>query len=261
MKSSAPFSLNGLLKALCALCIWVASTAATPVLVPDVSQDKISIQGDFNGAQLLLFGAITYPPGTQNRERADIVVVLKGPTESIVLREKQQVAGIWLNAASSEFRSAPGYYAVASSKPLEEIVDDKTADIYELGLDHLQLSPAGAIDNKELDRFITGLVDLNTRGRLYKNLPNSVEITDSVLYKARINLPASVPVGKYSAETFLIIDGRVEAAEIKDITIEKIGMGRFITNLSQENGFVYGLLAVLLSVVLGWAAGYLFRKM
>ncbi len=245
---------------LCGLGVLFFTTANTPVLVPDVSQDKISIKGDFNGAQLLLFGAITYPPGTQNREQADIVVVLKGPTESIVVREKQQVAGIWINAASSEFRSAPGYYAVASSRPIEEIVDDKTADIYELGLDHLQLSPAGAIDSREIGRFTSGLVDLNSRGRLYKNLPNSVEITDSVLYQARINLPASVPVGEYSAETFLIIDGRVEAAEIKDITIEKIGLGRFITNLSQQNGFIYGLLAVLISVILGWAAGYLFRK-
>ncbi len=248
-------------KALFGLAALFLVTANTPILVPDVSQDKISIKGDFNGAQLLLFGAITYPPGTQNRERADIVVVLKGPTESIVLREKQQVAGIWINAASSEFRSAPGYYAVASSRPVEEIVDDKTADIYELGLDHLQLSPAGAIESRELSRFTNGLVDLNSRGSLYKNLPNSVEITDSVLYQARINLPASVPVGEYSAETFLIIDGRVEAAEIKDITIEKIGMGRFITNLSQENGFIYGLLAVLISVIFGWGAGYLFRKM
>lgn len=235
-------------------------SANTPTLVPDVSQDKVSIRGDFNGAQLLLFGAITYSPGTSNRDKADIVVVLKGPTQSIVVREKQQIAGIWINAASSEFRSAPGYYAVASSRPVEEIVDDKTADIYELGLDHLQLSPAGAIDSGEINRFVDGLVDLNSRGRLYKNLPNSVEIEGDVLYKARINLPASVPIGEYTAETFLIIDGRVEAAEIKDITIEKTGFGRVITNLSQEYGFFYGLLAVLISVFLGWVAGYAFRK-
>ncbi len=235
-------------------------SANTPTLVPDVSQDKVSIRGDFNGAQLLLFGAITYPPGTQNRDQADIAVVLKGPTQSIVVREKQQIAGIWINAASSEFRSAPGYYAVGSSRPIAQIVDDKTADIYELGLDHLQLSPAGAIDSGEINRFVDGLVDLNSRGRLYKNLPNSVEIEGDVLYKARINLPASVPVGDYTAETFLIIDGRVEAAEIKEITIEKIGFGRLITNLSREYGFFYGLLAVLISVILGWAAGYAFRK-
>jgi uncharacterized protein (TIGR02186 family) len=240
--------------------IAMLTVAATPVLVPEVSQDRISIRGDFNGAQLLLFGAITYPPGTPNTDEADIVVVLKGPVESIVVREKQQIAGIWINAASSEFRSAPGFYAVASSKPIEQIVDSKTADIYELGLNHLQLSPAGAIDSRELDRFVDGLVDLNSRGNLFKNLPNSVKITDSVLYQARINLPASVPVGDYTAETFLILDGRVEAAEVKEITIEKIGMGRFITSLSQNNGFLYGLIAVFISVFLGWSAGYLFRK-
>ncbi|WP_373491418.1 TIGR02186 family protein [Parasphingorhabdus sp.] len=237
------------------------TVGATPVLVPEVSQDRISIRGDFNGAQLLLFGAITYPPGTRNTEQADIVVVLKGPVESIVVREKQQIAGIWINAASSEFRSAPGFYAIASSKPVDQIVDSKTADIYELGLNHLQLSPAGAIDSRELDRFVNGLVDLNSRGNLFKNLPNSVKITNSVLYQARINLPASVPVGDYTAETFLILDGRIEAAEVKEITIEKIGMGRFITNLSQNNGFLYGLIAVFISVFLGWSAGYLFRKM
>lgn len=241
--------------------IAALTMANTPVLVPEVSQDRISIRGDFNGAQLLLFGAITYPPGTRHADRADIVVVLKGPVESIVVREKRQIAGIWINADSSEFRSAPGFYAVASSKPIEQIVDGKTADIYELGLNHLQLSPAGAIDSRELDRFVDGLVDLNSRGELFKNLPNSVKITNSVLYQARINLPASVPVGDYTAETFLILDGRVEAAEIKDITIEKIGMGRFITNLSQKNGFLYGLIAVFISVFLGWSAGYLFRKM
>ena len=241
--------------------IALLTVGATPVLVPEVSQDRISIRGDFSGAQLLLFGAITYPPGTRNTDEANIVVVLKGPVESIVVREKQQIAGIWINAASSEFRSAPGFYAIASSRPVDEIVDSKTADIYELGLNHLQLSPAGAIDSSELDRFVGGLVDLNSRSNLFKNLPDSVKITNSVLYQARINLPASVPVGDYTAETFLIIDGRVEAAEVKNITIEKIGMGRFITNLSQNNGFLYGLIAVFISVFLGWSAGYLFRKM
>ena len=249
------------MKTLGALAVLFLSLGNAPVLVTECSPDRVSIKGDFSGAQLLCFGAITYPSGIRNRNGEDIVVVVKGPSQSIVLREKQQVAGIWLNAASSEFRSVPGYYAIASSRPIAEIVDNKTADIYELGLQHLQLSPASAVMSKELRRFTDGLVDLNSRGRLYKDLPKSVKIEDSVLYQTRISLPASVPVGKYTAETFLIIDGRVEAAVTKNIMIEKIGMGRFFTNLSQENGFIYGLIAVMVSVFLGWAAGYAFRKM
>ena len=83
----------------------------------------------------------------------DIAVVLKGPTEAIRLREKHKVAGIWINAQSTAFRSAPSFYALASSRPIDRIVDDRTAAIYELGLPWLQLSPIGAIDPAEQARF------------------------------------------------------------------------------------------------------------
>jgi hypothetical protein len=61
-------------------------------------------------------------------------VVLRGPTRPIIVREKQKVAGIWVNADSIDFRSAPAYYAIASSRPIDKIVDARTAAIYELGL-------------------------------------------------------------------------------------------------------------------------------
>ena len=242
------------------VCAFVLTGARGPVLVPDVSQDVVQIRGDFNGARLLLFGAINYPAGVRDPDSVDIIVVLKGPEQSITVREKQQVAGIWINAESSEFRSAPAFYALASSRPIEDIVDDRTADIYELGLHHLQLSPAGRIESDQLSRFTTGLVDRSERYGLYSAAMNSVRISDGILYRARIDLPARVPVGDYTAETFLIMDGRVIAAEVKDIRIEKTGMGRFITNMARQYGLLYGLIAVFMAVALGWLAGLAFRK-
>jgi hypothetical protein len=84
-------------------------------------------------------------------------VVLKGPTRSIVLREKQRIAGIWVNAESTEFRSAPTFFAVASSRPIGRIVDDKTAAIYELGLPWLQLSRSGPITLRNRHGFLLAL--------------------------------------------------------------------------------------------------------
>src|SRR5690606_24460696 len=98
----------------------------------------------------------------------DIVIVLKGPTEPILIREKEKTFGIWVNAASTAFRSAPSFFAVASSRPVSAIVDPRTAAIYELGLDSLQLSPSGAINPEEQARFTKGLVDLRQRQDLYK---------------------------------------------------------------------------------------------
>ncbi|MBU1258518.1 MAG: TIGR02186 family protein, partial [Alphaproteobacteria bacterium] len=97
--------------------VLLLGAATAPQLVPDVSQRDIEIQYSFTGADLLLFGAIVYPDGNRPEKPADIVVVLKGPEQSITMREKQKVAGIWVNADRASFRSAPSFYAMASSRP------------------------------------------------------------------------------------------------------------------------------------------------
>ena len=248
--------------ALLALVAPLAMGQAKPVLVPDVSQRAIDIAYSFTGADLLLFGAILYPGGRvpAGEAPADIVVVVRGPTQSILLREKEKVAGIWVNAASARYRSAPSFYAIASSRPIGQIVDARARAIYELGLDSLQLSPVSTAPPDVQRRFGKGLVDLKNRAGLYRETPHAVEITDGVLYRARVTIPARVPVGRFTAETFLIRDGRVLAAAVRDIDIRKSGFERFVARAAERAGLLYGLVAVALSVGLGWAAGALARR-
>ena len=243
-----------------ALLAPLALGQAEPRLVPDVSQRDIEIRYSFSGAELLLFGAILYPGGRTPQATPDIAVVLKGPLERIVLREKQKVAGIWMNVERVRFRSAPSFYAVASSRPLSRLVDERTAAIYELGLNNLQLSPGGGASADVLRRFEQGLIDLRRRNQLYAEYPRGVEIREGVLYRARISIPARVPVGTYTAETFLIRDGRVLAAAVRGIEIRKSGFERFIATAAEQYSFLYGLVAVALSVFFGWAAGAIWRR-
>jgi uncharacterized protein (TIGR02186 family) len=234
--------------------------AATPRLVPDVSQSRIEIRYQFTGAELLLFGAILYPGGRAPAEQADIAVVVKGPVQPLVVREKQKVAGIWMNVESARFRSAPAFYAVASSRPLGKLVDERTAAIYELGLQNLQLSPGPGNSPDVQRRFETGLIGLMQRKQLYVENPRGVNISAGVLYRARIDIPARVPVGNYTAETFLIKDGRVIAGAVRDIRIEKLGFERFVARAAERWSLAYGLVAVGLSLFLGWAASAVFRR-
>ena len=244
------------------LLMGQSKPAAKPVLVPDVSQRQIEIAYSFTGADLLLFGAILYPGGRlpDDDVPTDIVVVVKGPTQSILLREKQKIAGIWVNASRLRYRSAPSFYGMVSSRPIGEIVDGRTRAIYELGLDSLQLSPASNAPQDEQDRFARGLVDLKRRSGLYYEQPNAIEISDGVLYRARVNIPARVPVGRFTAETFLIRDGHVLAVATRDIDIRKSGFERFVARAAQRNAIAYGLAAVALSFLFGWAAGYIARR-
>ncbi len=240
------------------LALFLLTAERDPILVPEISQHEIQVRQGFTGAELLLFGAILTPDGTRAGRDYDIVVVLKGPTESIVLREKTRFAGVWINSASTEFRSAPQFFAVASSRPIAKIVDGKTAAIYELGLKWLQLSPIGAIEPDEQSRFSSGLVDLMSRHGLYKQDAAGVTVSEQVLYQARIRLPSNVATGTYTAETFAVNKGRVVASAISRVEVRKLGFERVIAEFADRHAFFYGLLAVALSVGMGWVAGRLF---
>jgi len=245
---------------LLALVAPLLIAADKPVLVPDISARQVQIRYSFTGAQLLLFGAVVYPGGRPPDRQVDIAVVLRGPVQPILVREKEQIAGIWMNADSNRFRSAPSFYAVASSRPIKDLIDERTAAIYELGLHDLQLSPGGGALPEKERRFEAGLLDLRSRQGLYSESPHGVEINGRVLYRAVITIPSQVPVGTYTAETFLIDRHKVIAAATRDIEINKSGFERYVALAARRHRLLYGLTCVLLSLGLGWAAAAAFRR-
>jgi len=229
-----------------------------PVLVPEVSQSRIEVRQGFTGADLLLYGALIAPPET--RDEYDIVVVVKGPAESVRMREKERIVGVWMNAGSSDFRSAPTFFAVASSRPVSELVDERTAAIFELGTRFIQLSPVGEIDPETQARFARGLVEMRTRAGLYSEDPRGVRIKQDVLYQARISLPSNVTTGLYTAETFAITNGRVIASATTRIEVVKVGLEGRVVLEANRNSLLYGSFAILLSVGMGLLAGQLFSR-
>jgi uncharacterized protein (TIGR02186 family) len=244
--------------ALALAALAVLTAARDPILVPEVSQHEVQVRQGFTGTQLLLFGAILEPDGRRAGRDYDIVVVLKGPTDPILLREKQKIFGIWINHASTSFRSAPSFFAVASSRPIGQIVDPRTAAIYELGLNYLQLSPSGSIEPDKQVHFTQGLVAMREREGLYKEDPKGVSINGEVLYQARIDLPSNVETGRYTAETFAIVRGRVVASGTADVEVRKQGFERLVADFALDNSFFYGLFAVALSLSMGWLAHRIF---
>lgn len=249
-----------LLLACFALLLLGAPATAAPRLITDLSQSRIDISYRFAGAELLIFGAVQYPGGRAPDEMPGIAVVLRGPVEPLTVRRKARVAGIWVNTEALRFESAPGFYAVATTRPVRELLDERNAAIYEIGLKHLQLSPATAADPETTTRFQDGLVALRAAEGLFVEQPFGVQVTDNVLYRARIPIPSAVPVGNYQAEIYLIEGGAVRARAMVPVIIDKTGFERSIYLFATEHGFLYGLLAVLVALLMGWAAGTLGQR-
>lgn len=251
--------LRLVLSLLCLLAIpGPAHAQRDPVLVPEVSQKEVQVRQGFTGTELLLFGAVIAPSGGD--EAFDVIVVLKGPAEPIRLREKRQIGGIWMNAESTAFRSAPSYFAVSSSRPIEQIVDERTAAIFEFGTEFIQLSPSGSIDLEDQARFRAGLVDLRERQGLYRTIEDGVTVREGVLYQARIGLPSNVQTGAYTAETFAVRDGRVLASAVAEVSVRKVGFERFVEVFANRQPLFYGMVAIFLSLLMGWLAGRVFNR-
>lgn len=244
----------------CLLWLVAAAAAAQPRLVADLSQSRIDISYRFAGAELLVFGAIQYPAGTKPKTDPGIAIVVRGPAEPLTVRLRERVLGIWMNTASVRFESAPGFYAVATTSPVGELLDERNAAIYEIGLSYLQLSPATYVDPDRSRLFEDGLLDVKRNAGLFIEQPYGVRLTSDVLYRARIPIPSAVPVGDYRAEIFLIEDGRVRARATAPIIIDKSGFERGVYLFAQQRGFLYGLISVALAMGAGMVAGLAFAR-
>ena len=249
------------MKYLALLLVWLACIGAAPVrLITDLSQRRIDIVYTFKGAELLVFGAIQYPAGGVPDEAPGLAIVVRGPAVPITLRKKRRVAGVWINTDSVRFETAPGFYSVATSAPISTLVDERNAAIWEIGVDYLQLSPTG-MDTPEIgNAFQSGLIELRRKAGLYAEHEGGVQVTQNVLYQARIAIPSAVPVGDYTAEIYLIRKGKVIARATSPIHIGKSGFERWVYVAAHRHSLEYGIAAVGLALLAGWGAGLIVRR-
>lgn len=249
------------MRVVAALLAWTMLAGAAPtMLITDLSQGRIDINTTFKGADLLVFGAIQYPAGAVPDAPPDIAIVVRGPALPVTVRRKARVAGIWINTDAVRFESVPGFYAVATTRPIAALADDRTAAIYEIGVSHLQLSPATGDSDKVTRTFETGLIAAKRRAGLFFESAGAVTVTKGVLYRARIAIPAAVPVGDYAAEIHLIRKGRVIASSTTPIRIGKSGFERWVYVMAQEYSLAYGLAAVAAALLAGWIASLVTRR-
>ena len=236
---------------------WLGATmpaAAQPTaLVTDLSSHLISITSNFSGADLLLFGAVEGGPG-------DVVVVVRGPEIPVVVRKKNRLAGIWINREAVEFRRVPGYYAIAANRPLREIAPDGVLGRLELGLHLLRFEAVTKISRAERDMFGQAIVRAKVRDNLYRLEIAKVRFLGDTLFRTRVQIPANVPVGSYTALIYLLRDGAVVAAQTSPLFIKKAGVERQIFDFAQNQPLLYGIAAVTLALLAGWLAAAIFRR-
>ena len=234
------------------LAVSAMQSAKAQEVVADISEHLVAISTGFTGSKLLLFGAM--------EKDAKVIVVVRGPDGPVTMRRKGRVAGIWMNKDSLKFETVPSYYAVLTSHPINEIIDETTAMVQEIGFDHLVLRPEKIHEAAYVIPFREALVRKNTQRNLFQIGENEIEIIRDKLFRTDVHFPANAPVGSYWIQVYLFVNGDIVSAQSSVLPVGKVGMTENIYNLAHDYGLLYGLLAVFIAVVAGWIASVVFRK-
>ena len=220
--------------------------------VADLRSHLIAITSGFTGASVVLFGA--------TEGRGDIVAVVRGPERELTVWRKGKVAGIWVNAESVTFSNVPSFYALATSRPLDEVVAPGPAALYRIGTANLKLQAKAPATPEEAARFGTALVAGQQRDGLFATNTGKIAFLGERLFRATIDFPANVPTGTYIVEVFLVRDRDVVSGQTTPLVVSKVGLDAAVSDFATRQAAAYGAIAVVTALVAGWLASLPFRS-
>ena len=244
-----------------ACMVLAMSQASAERLITSLSSHQVLVSSSFTGTELVLFGAIERDSATVSRKGGyDIIVTVSGPRETLVVRRKDRVAGIWTNTESNAFLDAPIYLAVLSNKPLDEIAAAEMLRRLEIGMNVVpRMHVAAGIESGE-ETFRDALIRLRKQRHLYIDDPAGVTFITPTLFRATIRLPAESPVGIYDVDVRLFADSTNLARASSALEVVKVGIEQFIVTAARDHGILYGLFTTLMALMTGWFASIVFRR-
>jgi uncharacterized protein (TIGR02186 family) len=233
------------------------SPAGCPSIVSEVLDGLIEVDSGFRGARVTVYGAVQSTAGRRQRV-GDVVVTLRGPDQPIKVRRKRQSFGAWAPTDQVAFAAAPAYFAVAASRPLNEITSPTM--IWTQALDPAPLARLAGPTPSGTDpgAWRSALLRLKRAEGLYVNQP--LIVSSQSLFRATFDLPANAPIGRYEASVYLFCGGAMLVAQRGAVAVERTGVERTVHNFATEQPMLHGLLAVVIAVVAGLTSALVYRR-
>lgn len=233
--------------------------ASEETVIADLSQNRVAITANFDGSEILIFGAVkrqTPPPGTGPLQ---VVITVTGPLEPVVVRRKERQIGIWANKDSVEIDQAPSFYSVSSTGALEEVLSSVEDLRYSVSINNLIRSVGAPMDISDSASFTEAVIRIRGDNGLYTEKTGQVKLQDETLFQTSVALPSNLTEGNYTARIFLTRDKKVLDSFETTIDVQKVGLERWIFNLAHQKPLIYGLLSLFIAISAGWLASAVFR--
>lgn len=229
-------------------------------VVAGLSQNRVSITANFDGSEILIFGAVKRDaPVPENASPLEVVIAVAGPSEPVIVRRKERVAGIWVNTDAVEIDSAPSFYAVATSGPFHTVLSNVDDLRHRISLYRAIRRVGSEPGIEDAGQFTAALMRIRNKSSLYQLRENTIDVKEETLFRTSVALPANLREGDYTVRIFLTRAGSVISESETVINVQKVGLERFLYTLAHERPLVYGILSLAIAIAAGWMASAVFR--
>jgi len=248
------------IRLLALLTALLASPAGAEVIVAGLSQNRVAITANFDGSEILVYGAVRRDAPAPDGP-LDVIITVEGPATPVTVRRKSRVFGIWINTASVQVARAPTFYAIAATAPVDTILSETENLRHKITIPRAIRAVGITEEADDAPGFTEALIRLNRTSGAYVAVPDGVTLADDTLFRTDIVLPANLTEGEFRVRVFLLRGGAVVDKFETPILVQKEGLERMMHTLAFEQPLIYGFIALLIAVVAGWAASAAFRAL
>ena len=236
------------------LILLFSKEAFTSEAYFDLSENKIQIQTDFNGKEIIIFGIF--------KAEEDTIIIIEGPKKDTKVMKKERVLGFWFNTKKVIYKNLPSLFFVASSRPIKKILNEETIIKEKLYFDEIltnAITQRNFMDQKNLIKWNNKLIKLKKNQKLFKEyFFNNIE---NKLFKTRVFFPTKSIPGNYNVKIYQVKNNLIIAKKNKTIIIKKSGIGEKIFKFAHNQPAAYGLLSIIFAILSGLFAATIFRRL
>lgn len=240
------------------LLLVFALPAQAEEVVLGLSKEIVQISTDFDGSDILIFGAIKRETPIE-ADPLQVIVTVAGPHQPVTVWRQARRFGIWVNAHSVEVDAAPSFYAIATSAPWSQVISETEDLRHKISIPRAIRSVGAPMDVPDAQSFTDAVIRIRTREGTYQLLEDTVTVREQTLFDTAISMPANLTEGTYPTRIFLTRDGSVISTYETEIEVRKVGLERWLFTLSRQQPFVYGLMSLFIAIAAGWGASTAFR--
>jgi len=242
------------------LLLPLAAIRPAQALTCKVNPNTVAINLGYHGSTLSVTG--------ENTAGDELIIRVGNAAAETHYKYMGKAGGLfWMKKGNVGFKNVPGVYLLYTSRDIEHLLDPAGQKANLIGYEALKAAAEMETPSAELNGNEAKWKEEFIRFKEHQNLYaiHSGAVTrqhgaTSDTYQAEVVWPYQAAPGTYTVEAMAVRNGQVVERAETSFTVGRTGVVAWLSNLAFNSPAAYGIMAVVVAIIAGFAVGLVFRK-